>query len=108
VAREWARTGVAMRIATATAFSLLLCACAPEPPKELSTQELRAQLLSYRDSSEACDSDSPECRDWTLMALKCEENLANGVRGTDCTKAEEFRELMTGVMNSSDAGAYRF
>lgn len=42
------------------------------------------------------------------MALKCEENLANGVRGTDCTKAEEFRELMTGVMNSSDAGAYRF
>ena len=68
----------------------------------------QAKLLKYRGADEVCTTDSQFCVAWTRLALQCEENLANAVPGTACTKAETYREMATGVELSSDPGAYSF
>ena len=68
----------------------------------------QAKLLKYRGAEEVCTADSQFCVAWTKLALKCEENLANAVPGTACTKAESYREMATGVELSTDPGAYSF
>lgn len=68
----------------------------------------RSELLSYRGPAEVCSSDSVECKTWAKLALTCEQNLANAVAGNACTKAEQYREQVTGVAVSSDPGAYNF
>jgi len=85
------------------AAGLTACGGAPEAKKDP-----RSELLSYRSPAEVCTSDSAECKTWTELALKCEQNLANAVAGNACTKAEEYREQVTGVALSSDPGAYSF
>ena len=85
------------------AAGLIACGGAPEAKRDA-----RSELLSYRRSDETCTSDSVECKTWTELALKCEQNLANAVAGNACTKAEEYREKITGVALSSAPGAYSF
>ena len=68
----------------------------------------QAKLLKYRGAEEVCATDTQFCVAWTRLALQCEENLANAVPGTACTKAKEYREMATGIELSSDPGAYSF
>lgn len=70
--------------------------------------------IPERETSEACQSSSPECRRWTELAKLCEENLRQrdaGFMGRQepyCTQAEEYREAVTGVADSTAPGAHRF
>ena len=88
--------------------ALLLGACSPPAPKEVTTDSLRQELLAYRSVDEVCTSDSTDCRQWIEMALKCEHNLEKMIAGNACTQAEEFREQVTGIELSSKPGAYDF
>ena len=80
----------------------------PAPP--VSKQSAASELLTYRSASETCTSDSPSCVTWTEMVLQCERQLAGEpimVRGA-CTKAEMYREAVTGIELSTAPGAYKF
>ena len=79
-------------------------AAKPEP----SSSDTRSTLLRYRSANELCNSNSPECIQWSQLILKCEENLANGVSGNACLTAESYRESVTGIELSSAPGAYNF
>jgi hypothetical protein len=46
--------------------------------------------------------------EWMALALECEQNLANGVAGNACTRAETYREQVTGIALSTTPGAYSF
>ena len=68
-----------------------------------------------RGVTEVCTSESEACVAWTKMALGCEENMQRRNEGymgkfdrNWCSEAEAYRESVTGVMNSSDLGAYTF
>ncbi|MDC0310446.1 hypothetical protein OAL66_01780 [bacterium] len=67
-----------------------------------------------RDASEMCNSDSFECTTWKTLAQQCDKNMARRAEGYTgrlepyCTKAEEYREFVTGIDLSSDPGAYNF
>lgn len=105
-----------MKLITAIAALSLIAAPAQALPKpnalntNLSFAQKRQLLLTYRDSNEICMTDGGNCMAWTNMALHCERQL-NGER-TDfrkpCTRAETFRERVTGIESSSAPGAYSF
>jgi len=92
----------------AAGMAILLVACSQEPPEEKTTKSLKDELLTYRSANEVCTSETSECIEWTKLMLKCEENLAKMVSGTACSKAEEYREEVTGIELSSSPGAYDF
>lgn len=68
----------------------------------------REQLLAFRSSDEICASQTQACADWITLSLQCETNLANGIPGNSCSRAEALRERETGVALSTDPGAYNF
>jgi hypothetical protein len=41
-------------------------------------------------------------------ALLCETNLVNGIAGSACTQAEQYRERVTGIELSTAPGAFKF
>ncbi len=75
---------------------------------------LQYSSLPSRSESERCHTQSSECRKWTELAVKCERNLARIEEGfvehltPYCSRAEEYREKVTGIELSSDAKAYVF
>lgn len=86
---------------------LLLGGCAIGPPTFTPGVEGRG-------ADEVCTSTSLACERWTELARKCEKNTrrrAEGYMGEQvpyCTQAEEYRELRSGVKDSSAPGAYAF
>jgi hypothetical protein len=71
-------------------------------------KDLLAELLAYRSSAEICTSSSGQCIEWIALALECEKNLATGIAGNSCARAETYREQVSGVALSSTPGAYSF
>jgi hypothetical protein len=67
-----------------------------------------------RSAEEVCQSTSPECQQWTALAIKCEENTRRRDEGymgrlePYCGQMEDFREQVTGIPLSSSPGAYAF
>ena len=67
-----------------------------------------------RPANQKCNSDSPECKQWTKLAIKCDANVARREAGymgkleSWCGDAEEYREKVTGIDLSSNPGAYIF
>jgi hypothetical protein len=98
----------------------LLGACAaPPPPSAIeppSTPKPSAFVpgVEGRGPDEVCQSDSPECQEWTELARKCEKNMRARDAGDMspqqpyCSQAEALRERITGIGDSSALGAYRF
>lgn len=104
------RTAVAMRLHPSLLIALLAgCSSAPSAPPVVFTPGVEG-----RSASEVCQTTSQECQTWTELAKKCEESLRQqeaGYMGRHepyCTQAEEYREAVTGVLNSSSTGAYAF
>ena len=107
-------------IATGLIFAMAACVSPKDDGATSSSQsvepalqeanggDLRNQLLEYRKPSEICQSDSPACKAWMGEALRCETNLANGMAGNACSKAEEYREAVTGIELSTATGAFKF
>ena len=60
------------------------------------------ELRRYRGANEVCTTNSAACKQWTIKALHCEK------RGTGCSEMEAYREKVSRVALSSDAGAYSF
>ena len=60
-----------------------------------------------RPANEKCNSASPECEQWTKLAIKCDANMARRDEGYMgklepwCSDAEEYREKVTGIDLSS-------
>ena len=75
----------------------------PDLQTDLTFEEKREKLLTYREASEVCSSDSGNCIAWTNLALHCERQLSGETTGYDkpCTAAEEFRERVTMTWNCS-------
>jgi hypothetical protein len=98
--------------AIALLSALALASCASNPPEGASqkavNEDPRAKLLEYRSAKEICSSTSPQCKQWIDMALRCEINLAEGIAGNACSKAESYRERVTGIALSTGPGAYSF
>jgi hypothetical protein len=67
-----------------------------------------------RTRENACMSTTPECKKWTELAIKCEENMKLREQGymgeltSYCGEMEDYREQITGIALSSDPGAYDF
>ena len=67
-----------------------------------------------RSVSEKCHSNSFECKKWTRLAKACDKNMARRADGymgrlePYCSRAEEYRELVSGVGLSTAPGAYSF
>ena len=70
----------------------------------MSFRERRQMLTTYRSNSEMCISPSVDCKFWTGLALKCEL----GYSGSPCTRAEAYREQVTGIEVSSAPKAFVF
>lgn len=71
--------------------------------------------VAGRSANEVCSSTTPECQQWTALAVGCEENIKRRDAGymgqfsrNYCDEMEVFRERITGVENSSSPGAYSF
>lgn len=64
--------------------------------------------------NEVCNSTSQQCQAWTALARKCEDNMRQreqgymGAQPPFCTQAEQYREAITGIADSSAPGAYSF
>lgn len=68
-----------------------------------------------RSSSEACNTTSRACQQWTALAVGCEENMKRRDAGylgkfsrSYCEEMEQFREQVTGIAASTEQGAYQF
>ena len=74
---------------------------------------VKTQTLD-RKSSEKCNTESAECKRWTELAIKCDDNSLMrdaGYMGSLepwCLRAEEYREQVTGVELSNAPGAHNF
>jgi hypothetical protein len=70
--------------------------------------------VAGRSPDEICQSTSPECRRWTELARKCQDNMTQreagymGQQQPYCSEMEAFREQVTGIAESSSPGAYSF
>ena len=82
-------------------------------PPEQAAQPFRPGVPG-RGTDEVCNSSSPECQHWTALAIKCEDNMRQRDAGhlgplePYCDQAEQYREQVTGVPDSSSPGAYGF
>ena len=76
----------------------------------LSFEQKRELLLTFRAPGEVCTSDSGECMLWTNLALHCERQYNGETTSYDkpCSSMETFRERITGIDLSSAPGAYSF
>jgi len=90
------------------ASTLISCSVKQPEPQNGNEENLRSKLLEYRSVGEVCQSKSPECQTWMEKALLCETNLVNGIAGSACTQAEQFRERVTGIELSKAPGAFNF
>ena len=110
-------------IAIASAASVLLISCSADTTStsapqggandfqtNLTFEEKRAKLLTFRNESDICMSDGGNCMLWTNIMLHCERQMSGETTGYSkpCTSAEEFRERVTGIALSSSPGAYNF
>lgn len=99
--------------AAAVVVGAALIGCAAEKPTTVSSSPVETKTLN-RPANEKCNSDSAECKLWTEISIKCDENLARRDEGYMgklepwCSQAEEFREQVTGIELSSAPGAYNF
>ena len=86
---------------------MLLSACAntaSEPPElVLSHQQLHDPLLTIRGANRVCQSESEQCKQWTVLMLDCEQGTADS-----CQDAEELRKQASGLGTDSEPGAYDF
>jgi len=96
------------RAALALLLFLPLTSCSS--PKE----EAFKPGVEGRSAEEVCQSSSPECQQWTALAIKCQENMNRRDEGymgrlePYCDQMETLREQVTGIAVSSDPGAYSF
>jgi hypothetical protein len=76
----------------------------------LSFEQKRDLLVSYRGSMPVCMTDSGNCMAWTNLALHCERQAAGEATDYDkpCSAAENFRERVTGIELSTAPGAFDF
>ena len=97
-------------IIAATIFGSLL----PEAEKAERPKKEEAVATLNRPASERCNSDTLACKEWTKLAIGCDENMKRQDEGymgkltPYCTEAETLRERVTGIELSSDPGAYNF
>ena len=86
---------------------MLLSACsntANEPPEVvLSHQQLHDPLLTIRGANRVCQSESEQCKQWTVLMLDCEQGTADS-----CQEAEDLRQEASGVTTDSEPEAYAF
>ena len=86
---------------------MLLSACsntANEPPEVvLSHQQLHDPLLTIRGANRVCQSESEQCKQWTVLMLDCEQGTADS-----CQEAEDLRQQASGVTTDSEPEAYAF
>lgn len=86
---------------------MLLSACANtanEPPElVLSHQQLHDPLLTIRGANRVCQSESEQCKQWTVLMLDCEQGTADS-----CQDAEDLRQQASGVASDSEPEAYAF
>lgn len=81
----------------------------PEP-----TQAVFTPGVEGRSATEVCQTASKECQTWTELAKKCEENMRRREAGfmgrlePFCDQAENYREQVTRIPESSSPGAYNF
>ena len=69
----------------------------------MSHQQLHDPLLTIRGANRVCQTDSDECKRWTVLMLNCEQGTANS-----CQEAEDLRKQASGVASESEAEAYAF
>lgn len=76
----------------------------------LSFEQKRELLLTYRGADEICNSDGGNCMLWTNLALHCERQSNGETTNYDkpCSSMESFRERVTGIELSSAPNAYNF
>ena len=75
-----------------------------EPPElVLSHQQLHDPLLTIRGANRVCQTDSDECKRWTVLMLNCEQGTADS-----CQEAEDLRKQASGVPTDSEPEAYAF
>jgi hypothetical protein len=115
---QWLASGVVLAPLLAGVTGLLL----PSPDqKQQSSDPLEktdqpfAPGVPGRQASEVCNTTTPECRHWTALAIRCEENMRRRDEGylgqfdrNYCSEMESYREQVTGIAVSSDSGAYSF
>ena len=86
---------------------MLLSACANtanKPPElVLSHQQLHDPLLTIRGANRVCQSESEQCKQWTVLMLDCEQGTADS-----CQDAEDLRQQASGVASDSEPEAYAF
>ena len=86
---------------------MLLSACsntANEPPEVvLSHQQLHDPLLTIRGANRVCQTESEQCKQWTVLMLDCEQGTADS-----CQEAEDLRQQASGVTTDSEPEAYAF
>ena len=86
---------------------MLLSACAntaSEPPElVLSHQQLHDPLLTIRGANRVCQSESEQCKQWTVLMLDCEQGTADS-----CEDAEDLRQQASGMETDSEPEAYAF
>jgi hypothetical protein len=76
--------------------------------------ESEKEVTLSRPASERCNSDSKECKEWTKLAIGCEQNMKRrdggymGKLPPYCTSMENLRERVTGIESSTAPGAYNF
>ena len=54
-------------------------------------------------ANRVCQSDSDECKRWTVLMLNCEQGTAES-----CQEAEDLRKQASGVASESEPEAYAF
>jgi len=97
-------------LSRALAFLLFLPLASCSSPKE----EAFKPGVEGRSAEEVCQSTSPDCQQWTALAIKCQENMSRRDEGymgrlePYCDQMETLREQVTGIAVSSDPGAYSF
>jgi hypothetical protein len=86
----------------------------PAPPAPPAPPIAFSPGVGGRSAFDTCQTTSEECRTWTELARKCEDNMRrrdSGFMGRlepFCDQAEDYRERVTGVADSSEKGAYDF
>ena len=73
------------------------------PDIVLSHQQLHDPLLTIRGANRVCQSDSEQCKQWTVLMLDCEQGTADS-----CQDAEDLRQQASGVASDSGSEAYAF
>ena len=97
-------------IVAATIFGSLL----PDAEKAAQPKKEETVATLNRPASERCNSDTLACKEWTKLAIGCDENMKRRDEGYTgkltpyCSAAENYREQVTGIASSTAPGAYVF